>query len=85
MEREKPQFVRFASAFDGVEFEWDPQKNLANIRNHGVSFQTASLVFYDPNIVYRNDEKHSDAEQRHCDWGCRQRWRFIRCEHNSRR
>jgi len=40
------------------------KKNLANIRNHGVSFQTASLVFYDPNIVYRNDEKHSDAEQR---------------------
>jgi uncharacterized DUF497 family protein len=64
MERERPQLVRFASAFDGVEFEWDPQKNQANIRNHGVSFQTASLVFYDPNIVYRNDEQHSDAEQR---------------------
>jgi hypothetical protein len=64
MERERPQLVRFASAFAGVEFEWDPRKNQANIRNHGVSFQTASLVFYDPNIVYRNDEKHSDAEQR---------------------
>jgi uncharacterized DUF497 family protein len=62
MEREKPQLVRFASAFDGVEFEWDPQKNLANIRNHGVSFQTASLVFYDPNI-FRNDEKHSERSR----------------------
>jgi hypothetical protein len=64
MERERPHLVRFASAFAGVGFEWDPQKNQANIRNHGVSFETASLVFYDPNILYRTDEKHSDTEQR---------------------
>ena len=64
MERERPQLVRFASAFAGVEFEWDPKKNQANIRKHGVSFETESLVFYDPNIVYRTDEKHSGTEQR---------------------
>jgi uncharacterized DUF497 family protein len=64
MERERLQLVRFASAFAGVEFEWDTKKNQANIRKHGVSFETASLVFYDPNIIYRSDEQHSDAEQR---------------------
>jgi len=64
MERVSLQLVRFASAFAGVGFEWDPQKNQANIRNHRVSFETASLVFHDPNIVYRTDEKHSDPEQR---------------------
>jgi hypothetical protein len=64
MVSEWPQLVRFDAEFDGIGFEWDPQKNQANIRKHRVSFETASLVFYDPNIVYRCDEKHSETEQR---------------------
>jgi uncharacterized DUF497 family protein len=56
--------VRFASAFAGVEFEWDPEKNERNIRSHGVSFETATLVFDDPNIVYRTDVEHSGLEAR---------------------
>jgi len=56
--------VRFPSTFAGVEFAWDPQKNQANIRRHGVSFETATLVFDDPNVVYRTDVKHSDSEAR---------------------
>jgi hypothetical protein len=59
-----PNLVRFASAFSGVKFEWDPQKNQVNLRRHGVSFETAALVFDDPNIVYRTDVKHSDFEAR---------------------
>lgn len=64
MAREQPRLVRFDSAFAGVKFEWDPQKNQENIRKHKVSFETASLVFYDPNLLYRSDEKHTDVEQR---------------------
>ena len=59
-----PNLVRFASAFAGVKYEWDPQKNQTNIRRHGVSFETATLVFDDPNVVYRTDVKHSDLEAR---------------------
>jgi hypothetical protein len=59
-----PSLVRVASAFTGVEFEWDPQKSQRNIRSHGVSFETESLVFNDPNIVYRMDVKHSAWESR---------------------
>lgn len=29
-------------------FEWDAAKAAANLRKHGVSFQTAALVFADP-------------------------------------
>jgi uncharacterized DUF497 family protein len=64
MASEWPRLVRFDSEFAGVRFEWDPQKNQANIRKHKVSFETASLVFYDPDIVYRGDEMHTDMEQR---------------------
>jgi hypothetical protein len=34
-----------------VRFEWDPQKNESNLRKHGFSFDTASLVFEDPNCL----------------------------------
>jgi uncharacterized DUF497 family protein len=58
------RLVRYDSDFPGVSFEWDPRKNQANIRKHKISFETASLVFYDPDIYYRSDEEHSDLEQR---------------------
>jgi len=46
------------------EFAWDENKHKANIRKHGISFQEASSVFDDPNILYLFDEEHSDDEDR---------------------
>lgn len=40
-------------------FEWDDNKERANIRNHGVSFADASLVFLDPFRIERYDSMHS--------------------------
>jgi uncharacterized DUF497 family protein len=34
-----------------VEFEWDERKNRSNIAKHGISFETAKLVFDDPYLV----------------------------------
>jgi uncharacterized DUF497 family protein len=31
-----------------MEFEWDPQKDRANQKKHGVSFEVAMRVFADP-------------------------------------
>lgn len=31
-----------------MQFTWDGRKNRANQRKHGISFETASLVFDDP-------------------------------------
>ena len=64
MASEWPRLVRFDSKFPGVSFEWDPLKNRENISKLKVRFETASLVFYDPDILYRSDEEHSDLEQR---------------------
>ena len=36
-------------------FEWDPGKAAINLRKHGVSFQTATLVFADPFAVFDQD------------------------------
>ena len=34
----------------GALFNWDDDKNLANIRKHGVSFHEAATVFSDDNL-----------------------------------
>jgi uncharacterized DUF497 family protein len=34
-----------------LSFEWDKQKNQANQKKHGVSFQEAESVFYDENAI----------------------------------
>jgi uncharacterized DUF497 family protein len=46
-----------------VEFAWDERKNRSNQRKHGVSFETASLVFDDPNHLTRQD-REVDGEPR---------------------
>jgi uncharacterized DUF497 family protein len=36
-------------------FEWDPGKAALNWRKHGVSFETATRVFTDPNALFAQD------------------------------
>ncbi|UDF03821.1 BrnT family toxin [Asticcacaulis sp. AND118] len=44
-------------------FEWDDVKALSNLRKHGVDFDTATLVFYDPFAVTEMD-RIEGGEQR---------------------
>ncbi len=47
-----------------MKFEWDINKAELNIKNHGVSFDEAAEVFYDPNGVRGFDAEHSENEKR---------------------
>ena len=47
-----------------LKFEWDEDKNVANIKKHGISFEEASSVFYDNDALIISDEFHSDDEER---------------------
>ncbi len=47
-----------------MNFEWGINKAALNIKNHGVSFEEATEVFYDPNAVYGFDSEHSETEER---------------------
>jgi uncharacterized DUF497 family protein len=38
-----------------VRFEWDPNKDRANIVKHGVAFDEARKVFSDPHVIVRED------------------------------
>ncbi len=46
------------------QFEWDDVKSSSNVRKHGVSFERAATVFYDPRILTVADAEHSDIEER---------------------
>jgi uncharacterized DUF497 family protein len=46
-----------------MRFEWDDAKNLANRRKHGVGFETALLVFSDPDALSIQD-RHDNGEER---------------------
>jgi uncharacterized protein len=41
------------------EFEWDPAKAEANVRKHGIPFEHAAEVFWDPLAHTIPDDEHS--------------------------
>ncbi len=46
-------------------FEWDDEKARANIKKHGIDFETAARVFADENRLEIYDEEHSEDEDRY--------------------
>ncbi len=54
---------------NGLEFEWDPAKADANFRKHGITFDQAIGVFYDPMVVTIEDERFAYSELREVAFG----------------
>jgi hypothetical protein len=48
-----------------LEFEWDEEKNKLNKKKHGISFETAQMVFQDPYRIEFYDDENSKNEQRY--------------------
>jgi uncharacterized DUF497 family protein len=46
-----------------IRYDWDEDKNRSNYVKHGISFQTAILIFDDPNVV-SEVERIVDGEER---------------------
>jgi uncharacterized DUF497 family protein len=47
-----------------MRFEWDDSKAESNVRKHGVTFDEALSVFYDPHQTAFYDPDHSEDEDR---------------------
>lgn len=52
-----------------TRFEWDPDKDAANLRKHGVDFILAQRAFLDSHRVIARDVAHSQSEQRYYCFG----------------
>lgn len=46
------------------QFEWDKAKAFSNLQKHGVSFETATTIFFDPRLLTTPDLDHSHTEER---------------------
>ena len=46
-----------------MEYEWDENKSIENIRNHGFGFEIAVKAFDDDLAIPLLDEKHSDENE----------------------
>ena len=69
-----------------IEFEWDPQKALANEKKHGVSFEEAQSVFYDDFARQFYDPESSESEDRFLMLGMSNQARVLlvcRCERSD--
>ena len=47
-----------------MEFEWDADKAVLNLRKHGVRFEDAARVFLDPNRIEAFDGRETYGEDR---------------------
>ena len=41
---------------------WDPKKNRTNLRDHGISFETAEHMFDDP-LAFTRPDPHPDGDR----------------------
>ena len=64
-------------------FEWNPEKAESNLKKHGVSFEEAETVFFDPLSLTVADPLHSDDENRFVITGFSNQQRQIVIIHTS--
>ena len=67
-----------------MRFEWDPEKAKKNLKKHGVSFEEAVTVFYDPLSATFDDPDHSVGEYRYITIGLSSRDRLLVVAHADR-
>lgn len=67
-----------------MEFDWDDAKATANRRKHGVSFDEAVTVLFDPFVITSPDAMHSDADERERSVGVSSRLRVLLVVHTAR-
>ena len=60
-----------------MRFQWDQNKNLANIKKHKVSFEEAKTVFFDDNARLIPDPEHSISEERFIILGITNKLRLL--------
>jgi uncharacterized protein len=67
-----------------LRFQWDPAKDRANRRKHGVSFEEAETVFADEHALFIHDPDHSATEDRFVLLGLSVRLRVLLVVHSYR-
>ena len=67
-----------------MEFEWDPAKAAANLKDHGVGFTEAMTIFGDPFELTIADPDHSESESRFLSIGASATGRLLVVAYTAR-
>lgn len=67
-----------------MRFEWNTLKAAGNLRKHGVSFDEAASVFFDPLSATGSDPDHSLEERRFVTFGMSSSGRLLVVAHTER-
>ena len=67
-----------------IRFDWDKEKNSANQKKHGISFEEAQSVFVDENALMIHDPDHSGDEDRFILLGLSSALRLLVVSHTYR-
>ena len=66
-----------------MRFEWNALKAAGNLRKHGVSFDEAASVFFDPLSATGDDPDHPLAEERFVTFGMSSSGRLLVVAHTE--
>jgi uncharacterized protein len=67
-----------------MEFEWNPEKAVINLKKHNISFQEAATVFDDSLSVTFPDPDHSIGESRYVIIGMSRSGQLLVVSHTDR-
>ena len=84
--------MRIDYQLHGIRFEWESEKATTNLRKHGIAFETACEVFFDP-FLRMLDPENFDGQIREAIIGLTMNWKLIyvvytiriRSLHNTKR
>ena len=77
--------MKIGFSLQGIDFEWDDRKAQLNLKNHGVSFEEAAEVFFDP--FYQQGDASTGREVREfiLGYSSRQHLLLVVCVERSHR
>ena len=68
--------MKIEYSLQGIQFEWDSSKSETNLRKHGITFENAWEVFFDPFVRMMETEIH-DGQIREAIVGMTKNWRLL--------
>ena len=69
----------FHFLYDGQVFVWDTEKAASNLTKHGIAFELACMVFFDP--FFLTEDASVDEEKREAAIGYAEPWRLFYVVH----
>jgi uncharacterized DUF497 family protein len=68
--------MKLEYSLHGIRFEWDRNKSESNLRKHGIAFENACEVFFDPFLRIMDPEIRND-QIREVVVGMTMNWRLL--------